>query len=107
MKRHNTRDKKTGRFIPKKKKASYIGEYKIRESKPSEKVEDAIQILKALYGVEGNLVEIDQVKVGKKASNRMAGFDPAPGQKKIMVIEAEVKGKKITKTFNEGSLVEF
>jgi hypothetical protein len=37
----------------------------------------------------------------------MAGFDPVPGQKKIMLIEAEIKGKKITKTFNEGSVVEF
>jgi hypothetical protein len=107
MKRHNIRDKKTGRFIPKKEKASYAGVYTVRESKPSKKVEEAVRILKALYGVEGNLVEIENVRIGKKASNRMAGFDPVPGQKKIMVIEAEIKGKKITKTFNEGSVVEF
>lgn len=106
MKRHKIRDKKTGRFIPRKEKPIYTKIY-IRESKPTTKVKESIQILKALYGVDGHLVEIEKVKIGRKASNRMAGFDPAPGQKKIMVIEAEVKGKQVTKTFEEGSVVEF
>lgn len=111
MKRHNIRDEKTGRFVTHKEfsKANRkkVASYYIRESKSTTKVKASIQILKALYGIDGHLVEIEKVKIGRKASNRMAGFDPAPGQKKIMVIEAEVKGKQVTKTFEEGSVVEF
>ena len=102
MKRHSIRDKKTGRFV-----AQKNPKYMIKVAKPGKKVEEAIKILKAMYGVEGKMVEVEKVKIGRKASNRMAGSDPAPGQKKVLVVEADIKGKQFTVSFEEGTVVEF
>jgi hypothetical protein len=124
------RDSK-GRFVSLKKKSPIL---RITEAKPRKKVEakgeakpeakpvakkvskkaekaagaPAIEILKATYGIGDVRVEVtDRVKIGRKVSNRMVGEDPVPGTAKEMVIEANVNGKKVTKTFAEKEVVEF
>jgi hypothetical protein len=49
----------------------------------------------------------ENVKLGKKVSNKMAGEDPAPKQKKVMVVKALVGETEVTKEFNEGEVVAF
>ena len=119
-----TRDPKTGRFVSlKKEKAMYIKaakvteaatELKLVDAKPKKKVivkdeDKAIQILKAIYGVDATVIEIDteKVKMGKKVSNKMAGSDPAPKVKKALTVTAMVYDKEVTKTFGEGEVIEF
>lgn len=119
-----TRDPKTGRFVSlKKEKAMYIKaakvaeaatELKLVDAKPKKKVivkdeDKAIQILKAIYGIDATVIEIDteKVKMGKKVSNKMAGSDPAPKVKKALTVTAMVYDKEVTKTFDEGEVIEF
>lgn len=114
------RDVKTGRFISLKDKAMYTKEVKapkaetskleLVDAKPKVKVkEDTVEILKAVYGVDATVVEVDtaKVRIGKKVSNRMAGADPAPKVKKSMTVTAVLHGKEIEKTFSEGEIIEF
>ena len=124
-----TRDPKTGRFVSTKagnkimkiKEAKPKAEKKaeldvaVAEAKPKtkskvEKKPDAkvIQILEANYGITGNMITVtENVKLGKKASNKMAGSDPAPKQKKVMIVKALVGETEVTKEFNEGEVVAF
>jgi hypothetical protein len=131
-----TRDPKTGRFVSTKEagnKIMKIVEAKPKAEKPeaekpelevtvadakpkkTSKVEKkekpaarVIEILEANYGISGNMVTVtENVKLGKKASNKMAGTDPAPKQKKVMIVKALVEGVEIEKEFNEGEVVAF
>jgi hypothetical protein len=86
------------------KKTSKV-EKKEKKEKPAARV---IEILEANYGISGNMVTVtENVKLGKKASNKMAGTDPAPKQKKVMIVKALVEGVEIEKEFNEGEVVAF
>lgn len=67
-----------------------------------------VQILEANYGIKGSMIIVtENVKLGKKASNKMAGSDPAPKQKKVLVVKALVGENEVTKEFNEGEVVAF
>lgn len=123
------RDPITGRFVSTKEAGNKI--MKIKEAKPKaektealdvtvaeakpktkskveKKPEAVIQILEATYGISGSMVTVtENVKIGKKASNKMAGSDPAPKQKKVMIVKALVGETEVTKEFNEGEVVTF
>lgn len=122
------RDSKTGRFVSlKKEKTMFIKaakatkteapkaeELKLVDAKPKKKVmvkeeESSVEILKAIYGIDATVIEIDtaKVKMGKKVSNKMAGSDPAPKVKKALTVTAMVYDKEVTKTFGEGEVIEF
>jgi len=121
------RDSKTGRFVslkkekplyikeakaPKVKKEPKVEDFDIQTSKPKKKVkeeESFVQVLKATYGVDTSIVEVDttRVVVGKKVTNKMAGSDPAPKVKKTLSVTAMVYDKEVTKSFNEGEVIEF
>jgi hypothetical protein len=117
------RDSKTGRFVSLKKektmfikaaKAPKAEELKLVDAKPKKKVmvkeeESSVEILKAIYGIDATIIEIDtaKVKIGKKVSNKMAGSDPAPKVKKALTVTAMVYDKEVTKTFSEGEVIEF
>jgi len=121
------RDSKTGRFVslkkekplyiketkaPKVKKEPKVEDFDIQTSKPKKKVkeeESFVQVLKATYGVDTSIVEVDttRVVVGKKVSNKMAGSDPAPKVKKTLSVTVMVYDKEVTKSFNEGEVIEF
>lgn len=75
----------------------------------SVKKEEIVSILEANYGITGVTIEVDpnSIKVGRKVSNKMAGSDPAPKQKKVMTILAVVKGERIEKEFTEGEVISF
>lgn len=124
-----TRDPVTGRFV------SMAGNkiMKIKEARPEAKAEldvtlteaksktkskvekyekdyidPIVQILEANYGITGSMIIVtENVKLGKKASNKMAGSDPAPKQKKVLVVKALVGETEVTKEFNEGEVVVF
>ena len=115
------RDAKTGRFVSlKKEKVMYIKEakapkapsLKLVDAKPKKKIKEessSIEILKAVYGVDATVIEIEpeKVKVGKKVSNKMAGTDPAPKIKKTLTVTAIVYDKEVTKAFTEGEVIVF
>jgi hypothetical protein len=106
------RDPITGRFVSIKEKALHVtlAPAKERKSKKdTEDTEEIISILSATYGIDATIcqVEPENIKVGRKVTNKMAGSDPAPKQKKIMTIKAVVKGVEIEKTFNEGEIISF
>lgn len=117
------RDSKTGRFVSLKKektmfikaaKAPKAEELKLVDAKPKKKVivkeeESSVEILKAIYGIDATVIEIDtvKVKIGKKVSNKMAGSDPAPKVKKALTVTVMVYDKEVTKTFSEGEVIEF
>jgi hypothetical protein len=67
----------------------------------------AIEILSALYGIEGARVEMATVKPGRKLTNKMAGSDPAPKVAKDAIITAKVDGAEVTVTVKEGELIAF
>lgn len=96
-----TKDPITGRFVS-------VKSLKPVYTKAAKEAagEEAVEILSALYGVEGNRIEVKPI-VGKKINNKIAGSDPAPGVKKNLVVEAKVNGEAVTKTFNEGEVVAF
>jgi hypothetical protein len=111
------RDPVTGRFVSKETRIEEpmkIQEYdgvsvSIVEGKERKSLVDAITVLQATYGINSLTINIDpeHIKIGRKASNRMAGSDPAPKQRKIMTITVMKKGEKMTRGFNEGEVVEF
>lgn len=70
---------------------------------------EIVSILEASYGITGVTVTVDpnSIKVGRKVSNKMAGSDPAPKQKKVMTILAVVKGEQVEKEFTEGEVISF
>lgn len=86
-------------------------EKKVRTPKEPKapKVEAAtIVILSALYGINENRIEVkDTVVVGRKITNKMIGSDPAPKEKKLLVVKATVNGAEVEKTFSEGEKVTF
>jgi hypothetical protein len=123
------RDKVTGRFISLKDKPMYIKviedttdeveelETTVAEAKPKKVVKpkaekeakQIIEILKATYGIEGTVVEVEasNIKAGRKVSNKLAGSDPAPKTKKVMNITAVIEGKETELSFNEGDIIRF
>jgi len=77
-----------------------------KEAAPIE-IDESIQILSALYGIESVTIEIkDRVCNGRKVNNRLAGEDPVPGKKKSLVVKAMVDGVEVEKTFGEGQVIE-
>jgi len=111
-----TRDPQTGRFVSIADKPMHIKEAaKPRAKKakaapaetPAEPEVPALEILSALYGIDGNRVEMATVKVGRKLTNKMAGSDPAPKTPKNAIIRVRVAGEEVEKTFNEGETIEF
>lgn len=62
----------------------------------------SVEILSALYGIEGTMVPMKTVTFGKKLNNRMAGSDPAPGVKKFAEIKYIQDGIEHTGHFEEG-----
>jgi hypothetical protein len=103
------RDPITGRFVSIKEKALHVTLAPAKERKSKKDTEEIISILSATYGIDATIcqVEPENIKVGRKVTNKMAGSDPAPKQKKIMTIKAVVKGAEIEKTFNEGEIISF
>jgi hypothetical protein len=68
----------------------------------------AINIISALYGVEGTTIEVkDNMKVGRKITNKLAGSDPAPKLKKQLTVVAEIAGERVERTFAEGEILKF
>ncbi len=65
-----------------------------------------VEILSALYGIEGNRITVTPV-IGKKMTNKIAGSDPAPKVKKDVIVTARVNGEEVVKTFTEGEIVTF
>jgi len=74
---------------------------------PKEAVGPAIEIISALYGIEGTRVEMAEVKAGRKLTNKMAGSDPAPKTAKDAIITAKVDGTEVTVTVKEGEVIAF
>jgi len=74
---------------------------------PKEAVGPAIEIISALYGIEGARVEMAEVKAGRKLTNKMAGSDPAPKTAKDAIITAKVDGTEVTVTVKEGEVITF
>jgi hypothetical protein len=67
-----------------------------------------VVILSALYGIEGTRVEFfENVKVGRKLTNRMVGSDPAPKVAKDAIITATIDGDKTIITVKEGEVINF
>lgn len=67
-----------------------------------------INIISALYGVEGTTVEVkDNMKIGRKITNKLTGSDPAPKEKKQLQVVAEINGERIERTFAEGEILKF
>jgi hypothetical protein len=67
----------------------------------------SIEIISALYGIEGARVEMATVKAGRKLTNKMAGSDPAPKTAKDAIITAKVDGTEVTVTVKEGEVIAF
>jgi hypothetical protein len=83
------------------------GKPRAHKEREEEVIDDSIQIIEALYGANGNTINIaDRVRNGKKVNNRLAGQDPVPGVKKELFIRATVDGVEVEKTFIEGSKIE-
>jgi len=74
---------------------------------PKEAAGPAIEIISALYGIEGTRVEMASVKAGRKLTNKMAGSDPAPKTAKDAIITAKVDGTEVTVTVKEGEVIAF
>jgi hypothetical protein len=74
---------------------------------PKEAAGPAIEIISALYGIEGARVEMATVKAGRKLTNKMAGSDPAPKTAKDAIITAKVDGTEVTVTVKEGEVIAF
>jgi hypothetical protein len=79
--------------------------YSLQDAKPTRKVE-SVQILKAYYGVPDiKMIEVEKVEFGKKVSNRLAGEDPLPGKKKVLILDLMENDKKFTLEFKEGEVI--
>ena len=112
------RNSKTGRFEKAGSDAAKVmhtkDASKKKATKEKAKVEapaetgPVISILSALYGINDVRVEIkENAKVGKKVGNAMAGSDPAPKQKKDLIVKYAIDGVEGEKTFNEGEKLVF
>ena len=67
-----------------------------------------VVILSALYGIEGTRVEFgENLKVGRKLTNRMVGSDPAPKVAKDALITATIDGDKVSIVVKEGEVIKF
>lgn len=101
------KDAKTGRFVSVNSlKVVHTKEHKPKKEKVTEAAGPAVEILSALYGIEGSRISVTPV-VGKKMTNKVAGSDPAPKVKKDLVVKARVNGEEVEKTFSEGEVVSF
>jgi len=87
-----------------------------KRPKPTKKLD--IEIISAIYGVEGNAQKsMDLSKTIKQymdareyefnITNTFAGRDPAPSIKKVLILKYKFNGKTISKTIREGGLVSF
>jgi len=77
-----------------------------------------IEIISAIYGVEGNpkrsmdvSKNIEQYFAAREyefdITNTFAGKDPAPGTTKVLILKYKFNGKTISKKIREGGLVSF
>ena len=77
-----------------------------------------IEIISAIYGVEGNpkrsmdvSKNIEQYFAAREyefdITNTFAGKDPAPGTTKVLILKYKFNGKMISKKIREGGLVSF
>ena len=87
-----------------------------KRPKPTKKLD--IEIISAIYGVEGNAQKsMDLSKTIKQymdareyefnITNTFAGKDPAPGIKKVLLLKYKFNGKTFSKTIRENGLVTF
>lgn len=82
------------------------------ESIDEDKKLNTLKIIKALYGIEGQSKDITQklqnLITGDRlitvANNSFVG-DPVPGIKKLLIIDYEYKGEKLSKKFSENEAV--
>ena len=88
--------------------AAPVKEKKTRAPKAEKPAKPVINIISALYGVEGTTIEVkDNMKVGRKITNKLAGSDPAPKVKKQLQVVAEIDGERVERTFAEGEILKF
>lgn len=81
---------------------------KEKKSRVEKAAGPVVNILSALYGIDGARVECgENIIVGKKLNNKMTGSDPAKGVKKDAIITATVNGDKVSLTFGEGEKITF
>jgi len=77
-----------------------------------------IEIISAIYGVEGNAQRsmdvsktlkqyLDAREYEFEITNTFAGRDPAPGTPKVLLLKYKFNGKTISKTIRENGLVSF
>lgn len=67
-----------------------------------------VVITSAMYGSAEKSIEVAaKMIVGRKITNKLAGEDPAPKVKKVLVVKATVDGSPVEKTFNEGDKLTF
>ena len=71
-----------------------------------------INVLSAVYGIGDKTVQMASFKPGQKLTNKMAGSDPAPKEKKSATIKIEIlkEGQEpivVEKTFVEGEKLIF
>jgi hypothetical protein len=74
----------------------------LRKAEPES---ETIEIISALYGIEGKMVPMKSVTFDKKLNNKMAGSDPAPGVKKFATITFLKGGIEYTSKFSEGEVL--
>lgn len=98
------KDPTTGRFVSVKNMKPM--RTKEKKEKAMEAAGPAVEILSALYGIEGNRISVTPI-IGKKMTNKIAGSDPAPKVKKDVIIKATVDGAEVEKTFTEGEVISF
>jgi hypothetical protein len=69
----------------------------------------AIKFLSAVYGTTEKSIPVvlTEKSIGHKVTNKLAGSDPCPKVKKQLIVEAEIEGEKVTKTFIEGEKIVF
>ena len=86
-----------------------LGAIVAKEKTTASLEKEIVSILEASYGITGVTVTVDptNIVIGRKVSNKMAGSDPAPKQKKVMTILAVVKGEQVEKEFTEGEVISF
>lgn len=78
------------------------------KEKKEKKAKQVITIVKALYGTMEKSIDVASKMVpGRKITNKLAGEDPCPKQKKTLSVTATIDGKEVTKVFNEGEKLVF
>lgn len=76
------------------------------KNKPKPVTDNTMEVLSAEYGIEGKRVSFTPI-LGKKLTNKMAGSDPAKGEKKNAIVRANVNGSEVEKSFAEGEVITF